>query len=152
MLTGESDGKGHEGTRHEHGSRRHQRPNPASGLKPNQTDDQAARTWRRLGDGENTGELLVGEPMVTCHRLAMHFGQHGIRAAEGEQRERAKQYHELQQDGAIHGDRTSSRSFHSRGQYQAMPMGVRSTSTSHNGQRRMAMPAKAATARVTAIG
>src|SRR5262245_34650460 len=77
--------KGHYGGWAEHGNRRHKSANPARGLEPNQTDDQATGPRRRLRDGIDAGELLIGEPMIDRHRLPMHVGQHSIGAAEGEQ-------------------------------------------------------------------
>ncbi len=71
-------------------------PTVQPGAVADQRHDQDARARRGLGDREDVGELGVGHPVMTPHRLQVHFWQHRVAAADRQQRQRCEQTRQLQ--------------------------------------------------------
>ena len=70
-------------------------PDDAAELIADQGHDQEVRARRGVGDREEIGELLLGEPVVDLDDLPMQLRHRGVDAADRNEGEK----HELQEEG-----------------------------------------------------
>src|SRR4051812_45730818 len=101
-LPGAEAPEGKKARRDDHRGRRDERARDAGDPPADQGHDQNVGTGRGLRNREQAGEFRVAHPMRNFDRVPMQFWNHGVGAANRDQRERREAPSQAAEQGKLH--------------------------------------------------